>query len=116
MDKHSKNIGILRNFVFDNDLMDNHSNIHFNCYVKLETQINAEEFECDAMITFDNFMSEGELTFLSHDLDPYYYPTIFKAKFNNFNLIGNELTISDKHPSDKIGEYSVKIIPLSRVN
>jgi hypothetical protein len=65
------------------------------------------------MIRFDNY---GELSFLSGDLDPYLYPTVFEAIYGKMEHKVDHLTIKDNHTRNAdIGKYEVKIIPLEKV-
>lgn len=67
------------------------------------------------MISFDNFDSYGEVKFLTGDLNPYLYPTVFEAKWNKMEHKTDHLLISDVHTKNSdIGKYDVKIIPLEK--
>lgn len=106
---HTENISILKEFVSDNNLQNNHSIIHFNCEFKITTPKATQIEECEARITFDSYNNEGELTIHS-DLPPTKYPTIFKAKYNDFSIENDILVVRDTHPT--IGKYEAEITPM----
>lgn len=105
----------LRDFVHQNKLMDAYSNIQFYAVVMIKTAKNkVTNQNMRIMITFDGSVY-GEVTLLDNDLDPYEYPTVLKARYQNMELLEDYLEISDKHPSPKIGKYTIKIFPVARL-
>jgi|GEM_PF-6359198 len=112
MSKHIDNIGVLKKFVSDNDLQNNYSIIRFNCDFEIQTPKATQIENCEARITFDSYENEGELT-LHSDLPPAKYPTIFKAKYNEFSIENGILIVRDIHPT--IGKYEARITPLGKV-
>jgi hypothetical protein len=109
---HIDNIGVLKKFVSDNSLQNSNSIIRFNCEFKITTPKATQIEECEARITFDGYNNEGELTVHSN-LPPEKYPTVFKAKYNEFSIEDNNLFIRDEHPT--IGKYEAEIIPFDKV-
>ncbi len=109
----------LREFVQQHKLMNRHSIIQFYSIVSITTAKNKiTNQSMKIMITLDGYDSYGQLTLLDSDLDPYLFPTVFEAKWQNMKHVDNEyLEISDVHTQNQdIGKYSVKIIPLERLN
>lgn len=104
---HIENISVLKKFVFDNNIQNDQGIIHFNCEFNIKTPKGIEIENCDARITFNGFNNEGELT-VNSDLPPLNYPTVFRAKYNEFSIENDILTIRDIHPT--IGKYEAKII------
>lgn len=109
---HIENIGVLKDFVSANDLQDNHSNISFNCEFEIKTPKATETDFCEARITFNGFDNEGELS-IHTDLPPSQFPTVFRAKWNEFSIEDGVLVVKDRHPT--IGKYEARITPLGRV-
>jgi hypothetical protein len=109
-DKHGDNIGVLKDFVEDNDLQNRFSIIRFYCVVSIVTVQNAVTISCEAMITFDTFRDEGVLSLMESGLDPYLYPTNFKAKYDDFSIVKNRLVIYGNHTKNhNIGKYEIKV-------
>ncbi|UOQ83238.1 hypothetical protein [Hymenobacter sp. 5414T-23] len=93
---------------------------HFNALVNITTAQNKLVNEpIQIMISFENFDSHGQVVFMTGDLDPLLYPTVFEGKWptTRFEHIDGEfLKISDFHTRNAaIGHYNVKITPLDRV-
>ncbi len=108
----------LSDFVHYHDLQDRNSNCFFKALVTITTSQNKiTNEEMKVMITLDGYNSTGEVSLLDHNLDPYLYPTVFKAKYSPIEHINKEyLKIMDTHKQNpKIGKYTVKIIPLRRL-
>ena len=107
----------LRDFVELHKLRNRVSIIHFNALVSINTAKNSiTNKRIEVMISFDNFDSYGEVKFLTGDLDPYLYPTVFEAKWNKMEQKTDHLLISDVHTKNSdIGKYEVKIIPLEKI-
>ena len=75
----------LRSFVFRHKLMDNRSIIQFYALVTIRTQENKVTNEqMTIMITLDGDMY-GEVYLLENDLDPYIFPTLYKARYQNMD-------------------------------
>lgn len=108
----------LREFVERHKLRNRHSVIQFNSLVSIDTEKNSIRNErIVVMITFDNFNSAGQVSFIGDNLDPYLYPMVFEAVWQQMQHIDNEhLLITGNHSKNpNIGKYSVKIIPLERL-
>ncbi|MBL6445023.1 hypothetical protein JMN32_01800 [Fulvivirga sp. 29W222] len=108
----------LREFVQQHELMNSHSIIQFNSIVSITTAKNKLTNEqMRIMVTYDGYDSYGQLTLLESDIDPYLFPTVFEAKWQNIKHVDNEyLEINGVHTQNQdIGKYIVKIIPLKRL-
>ncbi|WP_442264555.1 hypothetical protein ACSIGC_09320 [Tenacibaculum sp. ZS6-P6] len=94
-----------------------HSIIHFNALVSINAAKNSVTNErIEVMISFDNYNSYGEVKFLTGDLDPYLFPTVFEAKWNKMEQKTDHLLISDIHTKNSdIGKYEVRITPLEKI-
>jgi hypothetical protein len=109
----------LSEFVQQHRLMNKHSIIQFNSIVSITTSKNKiTNQRMKIMITLDGFDNYGQLTLLESEIDPYLFPTVFEAKWQNIKHIENEyLEITGIHSQNEdIGEYKVKIIPLEKLN
>ena len=120
MRQQHENTQQLSDFVSTHELRNRQSVTHFNALVDITTAQNKlVNQSIQVMISFDNFDSYGQVVLLTGDLDPLLYPTTFDGKWPNtrFEHIDSEfLKISDFHTRNAaIGQYSVKIIPLSRI-
>lgn len=117
--KYEKNLDLLRDFVDENDLQDNHSHIFFNCFYTLKSETLNERIDCEASITFE-FPTEGEIKIIkrldSEKLDHKIYPTQFLAKFQDFDLEYGVITVRGKHPNKEIGKYTAYIEPYGKTN
>lgn len=112
------NLEELKDFVESHELMDSHSNIQFKALVSIKTTLNEiEEEEMTVMINYDGYDSYGKVSLIKSDLDPYLFPTVFDGKWQKMQHIENVfLQISDFHKMNpKIGQYNVKIVPISRI-
>ncbi len=119
MEQKDINSQQLREFFQHHDLMNKHSIIQFNAIVSITTAKNKITNQpMRVMITLDGIYSYGQLTLLESDIDPYLFPTVFEAKWENMKHVDNEyLEISGFHSKNQdIGNYMVKIIPLERLN
>lgn len=114
MEKGHINHKELKGFVEYHGLSNKYSVIQFNALVTITTEKNkVSNEEMEVGITFDGYNNYGTVTLLESYLDPYLYPTVFKAQWQNIKHIDKEyLYITDTHPT--IGRYEVKIIPFSR--
>jgi hypothetical protein len=113
-DKHNNNISILKEFVSTNQIKK--YSVSFPCGVEIETAKNEVSIECKARITFDEFDDNGILYLIKDNLDPYLYPTEFKAKFCNMDIEYGILLITDTHTRNPdIGEYKVTITAYNKV-
>lgn len=109
MSKHHSNLAVLQDYVEHNKLRDNHSNVHFNCGFKIKTAKNYENVDCTARITFNEYDDEGIVSVIC-DLDPDFFPTVFKAKWNDMEFEDDILTINDTHRfNSDIGKYKAII-------
>lgn len=114
MEKGYKNLSELKDFIELHDLSDMYSIIHFAAAVSIETAQNKIQNEImEVRITFDDYDSYGKVFLVSNDLDPYLYPTVFEAKWQEMEHINNVyLQISDTHRRNSIiGKYRVLIVP-----
>lgn len=83
MEKKVKNHRALRDFIERYRLRNRASVVHFNALVNITTAKNSlMDLTLEVMISFDNYNSLGDLTFLTGNLDPYLYPTVFQANYN----------------------------------
>jgi hypothetical protein len=106
--------GELKDFVEKHKLRNSNSIIRFNSSVIINTEKNnISKDNIIIMITFNNFNSSGELKFINDDLDPYLYPSSFKADLQQMRHIDNEyLLIEGEHKKNpKIGKYIIKVFP-----
>ncbi len=109
------NSGELKDFVEKHKLRNRNSIIQFKSLVSIETVKNSiKEEEIVIMISFSNYNSSGQLSFIGDDLDPYLFPTQFEADWQQMQHIDTQyLLITGNHKKNpNIGKYTVKIIPL----
>lgn len=112
------NSGELRDFVEKHKLRNRNSIIQFNSLVSIETDKNSiKNEEIVIMINFSNFNSSGQLNFIGDNLNPYLFPTQFEADWQEMQHIDSQyLLITGNHKKNpNIGKYTVKIIPLERL-
>jgi len=112
------NSGELNDFVHAHNLMNRKSVVNFTAIVSIVTAKNKiENKEIEILISFDNFDSYGQVTFLSGNLDPNLFPTVFDGKWQNMKHVDNVyLKISDTHTKNSnIGKYEVKIVPIRKL-
>lgn len=114
MDKHLDNLSVLDDFVEINDLDKSKGWARFDALVTISTAKRQNVVEqCEVMINFEGYNNEGQISLLDTDKDPHAFPTVFKAKFNNFKLDGKSLLISDFHSSNPIiGNWEAIITPI----
>jgi hypothetical protein len=107
----------LRDFVDTHHLRNRYSVIHFNAIISITTAKNkVTNLAAEVMVNFDEY---GQLSILraETELNPYLYPTVFDAMWQNMQHIDGEyLLVTDTHRKNAdIGKYSAKIHPLKRL-
>lgn len=110
-----KNLNTLKLFVEGNKLSDDNSTIYFKANVSIITITSTiQNCKMRVSITFDGFDNYGTVMLIENQLDPFSFPTLFKAQWQNFEILnGNVLHISGSYKQNiKIGKYEVKITPL----
>lgn len=121
MNQQYENIQQLSDFVSKQDLRNKKSVTHFYALVSITTAQNRlTNQQLEVMISFDNFDSCGYMAFMTGNFDPHLYLTSFEGKWptTRYEHVDNEfLKISAIHTHNAaIGQCSVKISPLGRVN
>lgn len=109
------NLGELKDFIQDNNLMDMYSNIRFKALVSIKTiQKEIRNQEMNVRVTFQE--GYGKITLLEESLDPYQFPSEFEAQWQKMEYKENlYLYITDTHKKNpSIGKYEVKIIPIPK--
>jgi|GEM_PF-1307929 len=113
-----ENTQALSDFVSTHNLRDRFSNTHFNALVDITTAKNKLVSErTKVRITFDGYNNAGTVSLAESSLDPYTYPIVYEARWQDMDHIDNHyLLITGNHTSNPaIGAYTVKIIPLGKV-
>ncbi len=111
-----ENLVQLKAFVQDKKLKDQYSNISFGAKVQLQTEHNYLETTVEVQIRFDGYNSCGKLTLLDkgNNINPLIFPEDFEAKWQEFKYNNSDsLLIMGKHPKRAIGNYKVRIYPIS---
>ncbi len=111
-DEQIDNIGELRNFVFNNDLMDRASNIRFKALVTINTanRVVTDE-EVQVAIYLDN---DGVVDIITERLDTRKFPLHFSSVWQKMFNKNKYLFIVGKHErNNAIGNYEIKLVPLN---
>lgn len=108
------NTQVLKDFVEDFNLKDNHSNIFFNANIEIVTTQKNLKLSADVRITFNGYNNYGTVTIINDGIDPKLFPEIFMAQQDDFAIANDSrLVISGNHTNNaKIGQYTVKITPI----
>lgn len=109
------NIGVLQKFIEAHDLRNSHSQAIFNALVSIETENRKlKSVPMEIHITLTGYDS-GIVTMLGHNLNNNFFPTDFRAKYQNFTHDNQCLLIDGIHKQNlEIGKYNVKIQALNR--
>lgn len=102
----------ISNFVNQNRLRDDKSNILFKAEVTFSTALtNSKVFESIIRIEFNGYDGFGKLEILANDIDSKIYPTSFSALFQTYSIDENgNLCITGYHNQNpRIGSYMVLI-------
>lgn len=96
-----------------NDLMNNHSLIRFNCIFEITTQSDESTTNNIAMIWLDaGSVNKVEIT--DFQGNPKDFPTDFWFSHGTFKEHRNKLTIVGVHPNPAIGKYTAVITSLGK--
>lgn len=114
MDKQEINYGVIMEFISINQLKDRNSNVVFNC----EYTVDGNSFhssECEARI-YDDVDGTGQLVLQKIEFNSREYPTHFMARFQDYELDGNDLVIrGTMRPPSTLGKYEARIQSLGIV-
>ncbi|RZK23085.1 MAG: hypothetical protein EOO43_08875 [Flavobacterium sp.] len=105
------NTQILKKFVKINNLKNNNSLMFFLCEYHFENTNGKTLIESgSARIEFEGFNNYGTFEMNKYYFNANDYPAGFDAKFQHFNLDGNDLIITGIHSKNtSIGTYRVQI-------
>ena len=108
----------LYEFVEYHKLQNRHSQINFKGLVSIVTAESCiENVEMEIWIIKQVFDKRGKLTLVGNNLDPYAFPEEFFPDYQKMEHVEKDyLQITGNHKfNEKIGEYSVKIFPLEKL-
>ena len=110
-DKFYPELDVLREFIENNNLYVNHSNIHLKSKCNFKTPRRQTDVDSDVIISFNNYNREC-IVLIFKDFDQSFYPTVFLTPYQNIEIDDDVLIINGFFQNKKLGRYKVSISPL----
>jgi hypothetical protein len=110
-----KSIHNIEKFVEEYKLKGSNYRFDLKARVKMKTDSGNFTKETKVQIVLGESYDNGRLYLFGNDIDPFLYPTEFKARYQNFEFVEESLLkITGYHAiNNKIGNYSVIVIPIN---
>jgi hypothetical protein len=112
-DKIYPELNVLREFIENNNLCVNHSNIHLKSKCNFKTPRRHTDVDSDVIISFNNYNREC-IVIIFKDFDQNFYPTVFLTPYQNIDIDDEALIIKGFFQNRKLGRYTVSISPLNK--
>ncbi|WP_348797300.1 hypothetical protein [Flavobacterium adhaerens] len=112
-DNFSPELDVLREFIDNNNLRVNHSNIHLKSKCNFRTGRRNTNVYSDVIISFNNYNREC-IVIIFKDFDVNFYPTVFLTPYQNIDIDEDALIIKGFFQNKRLGRYKVSIFPINK--